>query len=148
MNIINKLKNKIKRYLIKYENESYVDHYGDVIHLLIPLNVLLLVNNKTLLIKDLILGMTFSEMLKKTTKIQRPSKSDNNSFFSGHVVLCSTAAFFLYYNNNERYKRSLYSKVLIILSMFVSFSRVYSKAHRIEDVITAILVGKNLSTVQ
>lgn len=145
------IRNKIIEPFQKDENESTINYHGDMLIYLIPINVLLLVQNKLMLIKELVLGLIFSEIFKIITKIPRPNDktpnntSDDKSFFSGHVIGAAVPAFFLYYNNNEK---SLYSKFLILSSVYVGYSRIYSDAHRFEDVLTSLLVSKNLANIQ
>lgn len=133
-------------------NKSLINKSGDVLLFLIPINVLFLVSNKVKFIKKLTISLLSSQIFKKITKIPRPNDStpenivDDKSFYSGHTTATALSAFFLYYNKNHN--KSFYSKFLILLSIFVGYSRIYSKAHRFEDVLTALLISKNLAIVQ
>ncbi len=112
-----------------------IKYTGDLITIITPFYVVYYVKNKNKFIFLYLLIYLLTELLKYTTKVLRPDKSDYKSFPSGHMssVYIST----LYFN---RYVRK--SNILYVLAYITGITRIISKKHTIFDIIGAIILSK------
>ena len=73
------------------------------------------------------------------------------SFPSGHTVISTIICCLIIYSYKE-HLRNVYIKfvfmiIMVVLSLFVSFSRVYLAVHNLSDVVVGILVGLLISSI-
>jgi len=106
--------------------------------------------------KSLIYTYTLTEIVKNITARQRPDKTDNKSFFSGHTSTTFTAASFLYReldeylnecpvtSDDKTLRTSLKAVSFLTLygwAGFVGYSRINDNKHYLSDVIVGAAVG-------
>ncbi len=106
--------------------------------------------------KSLIYTYTLTEIVKNVTARQRPDKTDNKSFFSGHTSTTFTAASFLYRelddyfdecpitSNDKTLRTSLKTLSFVTLygwAGFVGYSRIHDNKHYLSDVLVGAAVG-------
>ena len=87
----------------------------------------------------------------KNNKNSKTNDSDTNtdndlSFPSGHTGEAVIGAFFYYYNKDIKNKDVKY--ILILLSLYVAYSRVNSTHHTIYDVSASLLISAHISRIQ
>ena len=112
-----------------------IKYAGDVITTIIPFYVVYHAKNKNNFIFLYILIYLLTELLKYTTNVLRPDKSDYKSFPSGHM---SSVYFSALYFNTFVNK----SPILYVLAYATGTTRIISKKHSIYDIIGAVILSK------
>lgn len=110
--------------------------------------------------KSLIYTYTVTEIVKHLVSRERPDKSDNKSFFSGHTSTTFAAATFLFLEMNNLYdewnvtRRSDLLKfsfkaasfsALYGWASYVGYSRIRDEKHYLSDVLVGAAVGTLIS---
>ena len=149
--MIKKLINNLINKFTKEDNESCITYQGDILQFIIPLYTLFNINNRLIFTEKLIMNQLIIGILKKITRIPRPNDNDTDtdndlSFPSGHTGAAAIGAFFYYYNKDVKNKDVKY--ILILLSLYVAYSRVNSKHHTIYDVSASLLISAHISRIQ
>jgi hypothetical protein len=85
------------------------------------------------------------KILKKTTKQERPDKSNSKSFPSGHSSHASNGFFYsiFYLSSRQSFDAMfvLHISILLIFWIFVLYSRLAFKRHRAIDVLAGVCIG-------
>ncbi|WP_263078274.1 phosphatase PAP2 family protein [Endozoicomonas sp. Mp262] len=88
------------------------------------------------LLKSFATSSLTTELLKKTTRKERPDKSNKFSFPSGHTSAAFQSASFIHFRYGLSYAIPAY-----IAASFVGYSRVHEKRHDIIDVTAGAALG-------
>jgi membrane-associated phospholipid phosphatase len=78
------------------------------------------------------LALAATEVLKRTTHVERPDRSDDQSFPSGHATRAFAAATYVHRRHGFGYALPLYA-----VATYVGYTRVQSDRHRWADVVGA-----------
>ncbi|EMY2787456.1 phosphatase PAP2 family protein [Campylobacter jejuni] len=126
-----------------FDDKDQAKKAGDIVQIAVPLYAfgLLFYNDD---FKDGILPYTFSfvanqasvEILKRVVKEERPDRSDNLSFPSGHTAAAFWGATFIH-------KRYGFNQAIVpyILATYVGYSRVKANKHYTRDVIAGAAIA-------
>lgn len=88
------------------------------------------------LVKSEAVTLGVTEVLKRTTNVERPNQRDNKSFPSGHTSTAFAAAQYMYTRGGKEYGIPAY-----IVASLVGYSRVKANEHRWTDVLAGAAIG-------
>lgn len=134
----NQLLNEYKKFLKPIKTHRDV---GDKLMVILPTFTLYTTKYKKNFMIIYLYNIFIIKLLKNITKIPRPDNTDSLRFPSGHAAKCFLASlYYLKYNNPKSYT----GYTMLLLSIYVGWTRINAKRHKLVDIIVSYIIMKIL----
>ncbi|MDR2420465.1 MAG: phosphatase PAP2 family protein [Puniceicoccales bacterium] len=125
----------------RWDASRWVKNTGDVAEIVMPCvtTAIILVKNDFLILPHWMMAGAMTALSVNFLKYTIPTKRPNggkHSFPSGHTATAFVSACFLWFRYGYRY-----GMPMLVLAIFVGFSRIYSHSHYLRDVLAGALIG-------